>query len=84
MSYKKIAFDYGKQAFEEAFEKAQDKAEEELLKRANSEETKVFIATKLNKRINLPILNESQEQHIFEKATGLFQEVLQMIIKNKV
>ena len=83
MSYKKVAFELGKKAFEEAFEKAQDKAEEELLERANSEETKVAIATKLNKRINLPILNESQEQHLFEKATGVLQEFLEMIIKNK-
>ena len=83
MSYKKVAFELGKKAFEEAFDKAQDKAEEELLERANSEETKVAIATKLNKRINLPILNESQEQHLFEKATGVLQEFLEMIIKNK-
>jgi len=58
-----------------------------IIEKIQSEEFKVEWASAINEKVNLPILNEAQEQEVFEmmvdKGTDLVASVLSRLLKGK-
>jgi|TARA_R100000482_G_C5128841_1_gene150533 hypothetical protein len=54
---------------------------DETISYIQSEELKVELATKINKKLNLPFLNEEQEQELLEKLIDWFTDILEDLAK---
>ena len=50
--------------------------QDEFISYIQSDELKEELATKINKKLNLPFLNESQEQELLEKMIDWLTDVL--------
>ena len=65
-----------------------DKARDHILKEykdeainyVQSDELKVELATKINKKLNLPFLNEEQEQELLEKLIDWVTDILEDLV----
>tara|TARA_R100001163_G_C4886571_1_gene81501 strand:- start:28 stop:264 length:237 start_codon:yes stop_codon:yes gene_type:complete len=55
--------------------------QDEFISYIQSDELKEQLATKINKKINLPFLNEEQEQELLEKLVDWITDVLEDIAK---
>ena len=58
-----------------------DEYQDEFIGYIQSDELKEQLATKINKKINLPFLNEEQEQELLEKLVDWITDVLEDIAK---
>ena len=58
-----------------------DEYQDEFIGYIQSDELKEQLATKINKKINLPWLNEKQEQELYEKLVDWITDVLEDIAK---
>ena len=58
-----------------------DEYQDEFIGYIQSDELKELLATKINKKINLPFLNEEQEQELLEKLVDWITDVLEDIAK---
>ena len=58
-----------------------DEYQDEFIGYVQSDELKEQLATKINKKINLPFLNEEQEQELLEKLVDWITDVLEDIAK---
>tara|TARA_A100001201_G_scaffold125_1_gene375 strand:- start:706 stop:942 length:237 start_codon:yes stop_codon:yes gene_type:complete len=54
---------------------------DETISYIQSEELKVELATKINKKLNLPFLNEEQEQELLEKLIDWVTDILEDLAK---
>ena len=54
---------------------------DETINYIQSEELKVELATKINKKLNLPFLNEEQEQELLEKLIDWVTDILEDLAK---
>ena len=55
--------------------------QDEFISYIQSDELKEELATKINKKLNLPFLNESQEQELLEKMIDWLTDVLEDLAK---
>jgi len=55
--------------------------QDEFIGYVQSDELKEELATKINKKLNLPFLNEEQEQELLEKLIDWTTDVLEDIAK---
>ena len=55
--------------------------QDEFISYIQSDELKEELATKINKKLNLPFLNESQEQELLEKMSDWLTDVLEDLAK---
>ena len=55
--------------------------QDEFIGYIQSDELKEELATKINKKLNLPFLNESQEQELLEKMIDWLTDVLEDLAK---
>jgi len=58
-----------------------DEYQDEFINYVQSDDLKVELATKINKKLNLPFLNEEQEQELLEKLIDWTTDVLEDIAK---
>ena len=58
-----------------------DEYQDEFISYIQSDELKEELATKINKKLNLPFLNESQEQELLEKMIDWLTDVLEDLAK---
>jgi len=55
--------------------------QDELIGYVQSDELKEELATKINKKLNLPFLNERQEQELLEKLIDWVTDILEDLAK---
>tara|TARA_R100000734_G_C3302845_1_gene93374 strand:+ start:147 stop:383 length:237 start_codon:yes stop_codon:yes gene_type:complete len=55
--------------------------QDEFISYIQSDELKEELATKINKKLNLPFLNESQEQELLEKMIDWLTDILEDLAK---
>tara|TARA_R100000655_G_C2974470_1_gene190896 strand:+ start:1125 stop:1361 length:237 start_codon:yes stop_codon:yes gene_type:complete len=55
--------------------------QDEFIGYVQSDELKEELATKINKKLNLPFLNEEQEQELLEKLIDWVTDILEDIAK---
>tara|TARA_R100001443_G_scaffold41688_2_gene55069 strand:+ start:324 stop:560 length:237 start_codon:yes stop_codon:yes gene_type:complete len=53
---------------------------DEAVKFVQSDELKTELATKINKKLNLPFLNEEQEQELLEKLIDWVTDILEDMV----
>ena len=53
---------------------------DETINYVQSDELKVELATKINKKLNLPFLNEEQEQELLEKLIDWVTDILEDMV----
>ena len=87
MDIKSIVLDELTKQVEATVPKMQDGIETFIIEKIQSEEFEKEWATAINDKVNLPLLNEEQEQKVFEelvdKGTDLVAVVLTRILKGK-
>ena len=85
MDLKQIILDQLVKQAESAVPEMKDGIEDLIIAKIQSEEFEEKWATEINKKINLPFLNEEQEQKVFEtiidKGTDVFSAVLKQLLK---
>tara|TARA_X000001382_G_scaffold27552_1_gene17674 strand:+ start:1462 stop:1689 length:228 start_codon:yes stop_codon:yes gene_type:complete len=64
-------------------EEQAERMQEEALKHLASDEFTESLATKINKRVNLPWINEEKEQELFEKLVDVMTDMLEGVFKGK-
>ena len=85
MDIKSIVLNQLVKQAEAAVPDMKDGIEDLIIEKIQSEEFEEKWASEINKKINLPFLNEEQEQKVFEtiidKGTDVFAAVLKQILK---
>jgi len=64
-------------------EEQAEKMQDEAMKHLASDEFTEMLATKINKRVNLPWINEEKEQELFEKLVDVMTDMLEGVFKGK-
>ena len=57
-----------------------DEYQDEFIGYIQSDELKEELATKINKKLNLPFLNEEQEQELLEKLIDWVTDILEDLV----
>ena len=87
MDIKSIVLNELTKQVEATVPKMQDGIETFIIEKIQSEEFEKEWATAINDKVNLPLLNEEQEQKVFEelvdKGTDLVAVVLSRLLKGK-
>ena len=60
-----------------------EKMKEEAMGHIKSDEFSDMLATKLNKKINIPFVSEDKEQILFEKVMDVVTDMLEGFFKGK-
>tara|TARA_R100000742_G_C4267826_1_gene86061 strand:- start:906 stop:1169 length:264 start_codon:yes stop_codon:yes gene_type:complete len=85
MDIKSIVLSEITKQIESSVPSMKDGIEDLIIQKIQSEEFEEKWASEINKKINLPFLNEEQEQKVFEtiidKGTDVFAAVLKQLLK---
>ena len=85
MDIKSIVLNEITKQIESSVPSMKDGIEDLIIQKIQSEEFEEKWASEINKKINLPFLNEDQEQKVFEtiidKGTDVFAAVLKQLLK---
>jgi|TARA_R100000008_G_C3571105_1_gene162192 hypothetical protein len=85
MDIKSIVLNEITKQIESSVPSMKDGIEDLIIQKIQSEEFEEKWASEINKKINLPFLNEEQEQKVFEtiidKGTDVFAAVLKQLLK---
>ena len=85
MDIKSIVLNEITKQIESSVPSMKDGIEDLIIQKIQSEEVEEKCASEINKKINLPFLNEEQEQKVFEtiidKGTDVFAAVLKQLLK---
>ena len=85
MDIKSIVLNEITKQIESSVPSMKDGIEDLIIQKIQSEEFEEKWASEINKKINLPFLNEEQEQKVFEtiidKGTDVFAAVLKELLK---
>lgn len=68
-------------ALEHAKEKIANEYAENVIGHIQSDEFKEELATKINKKIDIPFVSEEKEQVFFEKCVDLITDVIEGLVK---
>ena len=67
-------------ALDKAKEKIMGEYADDMIKHIQSDEYKVSLATKINKKIDIPFVNEEKEQVFFEKVVDLVTDIVEELV----
>tara|TARA_R100000995_G_scaffold84876_1_gene65452 strand:+ start:355 stop:639 length:285 start_codon:yes stop_codon:yes gene_type:complete len=77
---KKMVIETSEETIEDNLPLVMASVEEMMLEKMDSDDVKKDLATWLNKKLNLPVMNEKQEQKLFESVIDKVQSFFVVLI----